>query len=80
MRSCVRLMIFCWTVFFVTSVFALDVVVVVPLGGVKCSEGQTLCNGQCVNLQTDGAHCGTCTSECGDGDICTYGACVPFPP
>lgn len=35
-----------------------------------------LCNGTCVNLQTDVNNCGKCGNTCASGQICTNGACV----
>jgi hypothetical protein len=33
-----------------------------------CSEGETVCSGQCVNLRLDVANCGQCGNQCpGDG-------------
>lgn len=42
-----------------------------------CSSGQSLCNGQCVDLQTDTNNCGTCGNNCTPGDICNKGNCEP---
>jgi len=35
-----------------------------PDTGPMCTGGTTACNGQCVNLQTDTAHCGSCGFIC----------------
>jgi DNA-binding beta-propeller fold protein YncE len=44
-------------------------------GGTPC--GGTLCNGQCVNLNTDVNNCGACGAVCdGDGAVCAAGRCV----
>jgi hypothetical protein len=43
-----------------------------------CTDGQTDCNGQCVNLQSDDNNCGACGAACPDGTICEIG-CVPAP-
>jgi len=40
-----------------------------------CPVGQSLCNGRCVDTSTDAAHCGTCTTSCGAGNVCEKGAC-----
>ena len=34
------------------------------------------CNGQTVNLMTDVNHCGSCTTACAPGQLCTLGACT----
>jgi stigma-specific protein Stig1 len=41
-----------------------------------CRGGKTLCDGKCVNLDTDGRHCGNCDANC--TGICCAGVCV-FP-
>ncbi len=41
-----------------------------------CLAGQTACPGQCVNLQTNNAHCGTCSTACGATEQCKGGACL----
>lgn len=54
-----------------------------PTGGVTsgevtggtCPEGQELCEGQCVDLAVDAAHCGECGLECQSGS-CSAGSCV----
>lgn len=43
---------------------------------VACVSGQTNCDGQCADLQSDENHCGTCGTACADGDVCDSGACV----
>src|SRR5688572_4443798 len=44
-------------------------------GGTPC--GGTLCNGQCVNLNTDVKNCGACGAVCDvDGAVCVEGRCV----
>ncbi|MEW5896558.1 MAG: hypothetical protein AB1668_02605 [Nanoarchaeota archaeon] len=41
-----------------------------------CAPGLTLCNGQCVNLQTDKDNCGSCGTVCSNGQVCSNGACT----
>jgi hypothetical protein len=43
-------------------------------GGVCCADGQGVCDGGCVDLQTDNAHCGGCGLACSAG--CSGGECV----
>lgn len=40
-----------------------------------CPAGSSLCGGTCVNLQSDPAHCGSCTTPCTALSICASGAC-----
>jgi hypothetical protein len=40
----------------------------------ECAEGQTACDGVCVDLSSDDEHCGGCGISCGSG-TCTDGAC-----
>ncbi len=43
----------------------------------SCSQGQTLCEGHCVNLQQDPKYCGSCVVSCGgDTPFCSSGMCV----
>ncbi|MCC7538887.1 MAG: hypothetical protein IT379_21860 [Deltaproteobacteria bacterium] len=44
-------------------------------GECVCGPGFTECFGHCVDLQTDGYHCGDCGASCGAG-TCTAGVCV----
>lgn len=41
-----------------------------------CSGGLTNCNGDCVDLTTDSAHCGTCNAQCDTGVACSQGSCA----
>ena len=43
-------------------------------GGV-CPTGQTRCNGECVDLDTDPDNCGACGNACGAGEPCADGIC-----
>jgi hypothetical protein len=40
-----------------------------------CTTGQTLCDGACVNAQTDNNNCGACGRVCGGGTTCVTGTC-----
>jgi hypothetical protein len=44
-------------------------------GGMMCPAGEALCGDNCVNLQTDDAHCGKCDSACPTGISCSMGVC-----
>lgn len=44
-------------------------------GGCGCADGQTCCDGECVDLLTDEGHCGTCARAC-MGTICAVGECT----
>jgi hypothetical protein len=40
----------------------------------------TPCDGACVDLSTNPAHCGACDVACGDGEACRAGVCAyPWP-
>jgi hypothetical protein len=43
--------------------------------GAVCGEGLTLCEGICVDLTSESAHCGACGTICGDNQACVEGAC-----
>ncbi|MFO0603738.1 MAG: hypothetical protein U0324_11220 [Polyangiales bacterium] len=49
-----------------------------------CAPPLAACDGWCVDLQSDPAHCGACGRACGTGPRasghCRAGACVPFVP
>lgn len=38
--------------------------------------GQSVCDGVCIDTQTDGQNCGGCNNVCGDGSTCSDGACT----
>lgn len=40
-----------------------------------CATGQSLCQGRCVNPQTDPDHCGGCGQSCSSGQRCGGGQC-----
>jgi hypothetical protein len=40
-----------------------------------CPEGQSLCSGVCIDVNTSADHCGACGVECAAGDACVAGAC-----
>lgn len=44
--------------------------------GASCSAEETVCGGACSNLQSDRDNCGACGTACGDGLVCSFGACV----
>lgn len=45
-------------------------------GACACREGFVDCDGRCVDLETDPAHCGECNRDCG-GVPCGGGECRP---
>jgi hypothetical protein len=52
----------------------------VPTGGScfngtpVCPAGESVCNGACVNLQTNSTHCGACNTPVPTGQVCRNGA------
>ena len=44
--------------------------------GLWCAPGQSICNGACVNKQTDPNNCGTCGNSCGRSNLCSAGQCA----
>jgi hypothetical protein len=46
------------------------------VGVCECDSGLTICNGRCVNLQTDPANCGACGQHCQPGAPCAGGECA----
>ncbi|MBO6938033.1 MAG: hypothetical protein JJ863_23900 [Deltaproteobacteria bacterium] len=49
-----------------------------PVVGAECAAGYELCDGRCVDLSSDGAHCGACGNACVDG-VCVDGVCPGGP-
>lgn len=45
-------------------------------GLLACPVGETNCNGQCADLQTDGLNCGQCGVHCAEGEFCVSGQCT----
>lgn len=48
--------------------------------GHECVIGQTLCDGSCINAQTNNNNCGSCGKVCPAGQLCQSGQCLPPPP
>lgn len=42
----------------------------------SCDSPAKLCDGACVNADTDFLNCGACGTSCADGQVCSGGACV----
>ncbi len=45
-----------------------------------CAPGTTACGVDCVDLNTNRDHCGTCDFRCSLGEDCTLGACLEGLP
>lgn len=43
--------------------------------GGACKQGLQVCSNKCVDLTSDVAHCGDCTTTCQPGVVCTQGVC-----
>lgn len=41
-----------------------------------CPQGETDCDGRCVSLLSDEAHCGACGTACGGLEACSGGSCA----
>lgn len=46
---------------------------------VECDPGYDLCGAECVDLEHDRNHCGSCARACGAGQICQGGGCLSNP-
>jgi hypothetical protein len=44
-------------------------------GNCACPSGEETCDGLCVDLETDGANCGSCGFACETGE-CVHGVCT----
>lgn len=40
-----------------------------------CATGQSLCGGNCVDMQLDRDNCGACGTKCAASEVCSQGAC-----
>lgn len=47
-----------------------------PIVGAACRSDLALCDGVCVDLENDPAHCGACGAQCASEQSCVLGACV----
>ena len=48
--------------------------------GLSCAPHMTVCNGSCVDPNTDHDNCGTCAVACGASEVCYLGQCNPTCP
>lgn len=44
----------------------------------SCDEGETDCDGVCVDTSTDPNNCGECGVQCSEGQVCSDGECATF--
>ena len=44
----------------------------------SCPSGQTLCDGSCVDIQSNSQHCGTCGHVCNASEPCSEGTCLSW--
>ena len=42
----------------------------------SCLEGETLCEGACVDVRSSHEHCGGCNSPCAPSEVCSAGGCL----
>jgi hypothetical protein len=47
-------------------------------GNPDCSSGQTLCDGTCIDTQSNSQHCGTCGNVCNTSEPCSEGTCLSW--
>ncbi|HMI92928.1 MAG TPA: hypothetical protein VK509_16245, partial [Polyangiales bacterium] len=47
-----------------------------PLVGAECRKGLSRCDGQCIDVERDPEHCGSCANDCGRLE-CRNGRCGP---
>ncbi|CAG8488425.1 8128_t:CDS:2 [Cetraspora pellucida] len=43
---------------------------------IKCADGQTCCNKNCIDTNSDSKNCGSCGKACAAGETCQDGTCV----
>jgi len=44
----------------------------------SCSSGQTLCDGSCIDTQSDSQNCGACGNVCNTSEPCSVGKCLSW--
>ena len=47
-------------------------------GNPSCSSGQALCDGSCIDTQSNSQHCGACGNVCNAGEPCSEGKCLSW--
>ena len=47
-------------------------------GNPVCSSGQTLCDGSCIDTQSNSQHCGACGNACNASEPCSEGTCLSW--
>lgn len=57
-----------------------DVVIAPVDTGPSCAMGETVCQGQCVNLASSLGNCGACGRACAAGQLCSAGNCQTSCP
>jgi hypothetical protein len=43
-----------------------------------CSSGQTLCDGSCIDTQSNSKNCGACGNVCNSSEPCSEGTCLSW--
>ncbi len=64
--------------FGVLALLALGIAIACGDSGVvggDCASGYLLCDGRCIDPDTDPRHCGSCGNACGSGVACIQGEC-----
>jgi len=44
----------------------------------SCPSGQTLCDGSCIDTQSNSQHCGACGHVCNTSEPCSEGKCLSW--
>ena len=44
----------------------------------SCPSGQTLCDGSCIDTQSNNKHCGACGNVCNTSEPCSEGKCLSW--
>jgi hypothetical protein len=47
-------------------------------GNPSCPSGQTLCDGSCIDTQSNSQHCGACGNVCNESEPCSEGTCLSW--
>ena len=50
----------------------------ITAGKPSCPSGQTLCDGSCIDTQSNSQHCGACGHVCNTSEPCSEGTCLSW--
>jgi hypothetical protein len=61
-----------------TSIISETPTATITSGNPSCPSGQTLCDGSCIDTQSNSKHCGKCGNACNESEPCSEGTCLSW--